>query len=102
MVWERGERRVNVAVEVRRWNVASSMNLGGGLVLPSSLSGSEGSGSSEGLDGGGGWFGFGGVGRWGGGRSRRRRERARPRFGWVGSEAEWVRRERVRLGSLER
>lgn len=71
----RGERRVKVAVEVRRWKVASSMKAGaegegGGVV-----------GSRFGLVGG--WS-------WGVGMEMAKWERARPRVGLWGMLPEWV------------
>lgn len=66
----RGESRVKVAVEVMRWNVASSMNFGalGSRSLSPSSSGSR--------------FGFLGGVSLGVGMSMEREERALPRLGW--------------------
>ena len=79
----RGESRVNVAVEVMRWNVASSMNWG--ALGSRSLSGSSSSGSR---------FGFLGGVSLGVGMVMEREERARPRLGWCGMVPEWVARVR--------
>lgn len=79
----RGERSVNVAVEVNRWNVASSMNLG--------ALGSR-SGSSAGSR-----LGFLGGVSLGVGIETLKRERARPREGWCGMLPAWVRRVMVVL-----
>ena len=80
--WASGERRVKVAVEVRRWNVASSMNLGAW--------GSR-SGSGSGLVGlEGSRLGFLGGVSWGVGMSIEKFERARPRRGWWGMLPGWV------------
>ena len=77
-----GERRVNVAVEVRRWNVASSMNLGAW--------GSR-SGSGSGLVGlEGSRLGFLGGVSCGVGMSIEKFERAWPRLGWWGMLPVWV------------
>lgn len=78
-----GERRVNVAVEVKRWNVASSMNLGAW----GSRSGS-GSSGSVGLEGS--RLGFLGGVSCGVGMSTEKLERARPRRGWWGMLPVWV------------
>ena len=67
--WARGERSVNVAVDVKRWNVASSMNFG----ARGSRSSSSSSGSLLGF--------LGGVSL-GVGMSMEKWERARPREGW--------------------
>lgn len=76
--WGSGERRVNVAVEVRRWKVASSMNLGAW-------------GSREGSEGlVGSWAGFLGGVSWGVGMEMEKLERARPRWGWWGMLRGWV------------
>lgn len=64
--WARGERSVNVAVDVKRWNVASSMNFG-----------ARGSRSSSGS-----LLGFLGGVSLGVGMSMGKWERARPREGW--------------------
>lgn len=81
--WGRGESRVNVAVEVRRWNVASSMNFGAWGLRSRSSSG-ERAGFLGGVN-----FGVGIVmGRW---------ERARPREGECGMLLAWVLRVRVVL-----
>ena len=79
-----GERRVNVAVEVRRWNVASSMNFGAW----GSRSGSEGSSGLVGFEGS--WLGFLGGVSWGVGMLMEKLERARPRRGWWGMLPGWV------------
>lgn len=77
-----GERRVNVAVEVRKWNVASSMNLGAW--------GSR-SGSGSGLVGlEGSRLGFLGGVSCGVGMSIEKFERAWPRLGWWGMLPVWV------------
>lgn len=78
--WGRGESRVNVAVEVMRWNVASSMNLG---ALGSRSSSSVGS-----------RFGFLGGVSLGVGMVMEREERAWPRLGWWGMVPAWVARVR--------
>lgn len=76
--WGSGERRVNEAVELKRWKVASSMNLGAlGSRLSSSLLGGS-------------RFGFFGTANWGVGRSTEREESADPRRGWWGMVPEWV------------
>lgn len=75
----RGERRVRVAVEVRRWNMASVMKCGAE---------EEGSGSGS-LSAGERIFGVGIV--------RLKIERVVPRWGWEGMERGWVRRVRVVL-----
>lgn len=77
-----GESRVNEAVEVRRWKVASVMNRGGG--------GSRLGSSSEGGGGGLRWSGGEGGCSWGVGMVMGKRERARPRDGLEGMLAEWV------------
>ncbi len=77
-----GERRVNVAVEVRRWNVASSMNLGASGSRSGSGSGSVGLEGSR--------LGFLGGVSWGVGMSTEKFERARPRRGWWGMLPVWV------------
>jgi len=83
-VW-RGERRVRVAVLVRRWKVASVMKCGGSVGL-------------EGWEGlGGGWLGLGGGWSWGVGIVRVRGERACPRWGKEGRVPLWVRKVRVVL-----
>ena len=79
--WGRGESRVNVAVEVMRWNVASSMNLG--------ALGSRSSSSS-----GGSRFGLSGGVSLGVGMVMEREERAWPRLGWWGIVPAWVARVR--------
>jgi len=76
-VWS-GERRVRVAVLVRRWKVASVMKCGG----------------SEGSEG---WEGLGGGWSCGVGIVRVRGERACPRLGEEGRVPLWVRRVRVVL-----
>lgn len=81
--WGRGERRVNVAVEVRRWNVASSMNFGAWGSRSRSSSG-ERAGFFGGESLGVGMV----IGRW---------ERARPREGECGILPAWVVRVRVVL-----
>jgi len=73
-LWGRGERSVNEAVEVRRWKVASSMNLG-------ALGSRSGSG---------GWFGFSGGVSLGVGMEMAKEERAVPRWGLWGMEPAWV------------
>jgi len=83
-VW-RGERRVRVAVLVRRWKVASVMKCGGS----SGLDGLEGSD--------GGWLGLGGGWSCGVGIVRVRGERACPSGGLEGRVPLWVRRVRVVL-----
>jgi hypothetical protein len=83
-----GERRVRVAVLVRRWKVASVMKCGGS----SGLDGSEG---SEGSDGG--WLGLGGGRSCGVWIVRVRGERACPSGGLEGRVPLWVRRVRVVL-----
>ena len=77
-----GESRVKVAVEVMRWNVASSMNFGASGSR-SSLSSSSSFGSR---------FGFLGGVSWGVGMSMWRAERALPRLGWWGIVPAWVAR----------
>lgn len=67
---------MNVAVEVMRWNVASSMNWG---ALGSRSSSSEGS-----------RFGLSGGVNLGVGMLMEREERASPRLGWCGIVPEWV------------
>lgn len=79
-----GDSNVKVAVEVRRWNVASSINLG----AFGSLSSSSSSGSRLGF--------LGGVSL-GVGMEMVKLERAVPRRGWWGMLPEWVRRVMVVL-----
>ena len=78
-----GERRVNVAVEVMRWKVASSIKCG------AASSGSAGSSS--------GWLGFFGGFSFGVGISMGSDERASPRLGCEGMVALFVRRVMVVL-----
>lgn len=81
----KGERSVRTAVDVMRWNTASSMKCG-----------AEEPGSSGG-SGPIGRLGLGGGVSFGVGRVMLKIERVRPRRGWEGMESAWVRRVRVVL-----